>query len=140
MVMALIIYVLGMCSVFFPKRFEYSAHVTGMSLAALASLLVFVMSADVLLGWGMLLPAGTSFGEPTGWGMFSLQEDFWSAAFLALTGFSGMAVSIYGIGYGKAYQGQRLRMLTGIWNLFVLLRFYGRIFAFTFQFRRNLVV
>ena len=115
---ALGLYVLGVCCLLWPERWERGAHVLGNLLSAAASFLVFIFAADSLLGWGILPPA--ALAPAFAWGQFSLQVDFWSGAFLALTGFSGTAVSIYALGYAAHYKGQRLRLMTGLWNLFIL--------------------
>ncbi|MBO6290707.1 MAG: NADH-quinone oxidoreductase subunit E [Selenomonas sp.] len=117
---ALGMYALGTCALLLPVRGELLAHRAGTLLAAGASFLVFLAAADYLLGWGQ-------FSLPQAWlipfaalGQFSLAADLWSGFFLALTGLSGTAVSIYALGYAAHYKGQRLGLLTGLWNLFIL--------------------
>ena len=87
---ALGIYVLGVCCLLWPERWERGAHVLGNLLSAAASFLVFIFAADSLLGWGILPPS--ALAPVFAWGQFSLQVDFWSGAFLALTGFSGASM------------------------------------------------
>ena len=109
---ALGLFGLGVLTMFWPKKLELGAHYAGMLLAAVASVLVLLFSLNTLL-----------LGEVTAplvFGRYSLMADTWSAAFLLITGLSGAAVSIYGIGYGKGYLGHRIRMLSGLWNLFIL--------------------
>ncbi|MFR4384106.1 MAG: hypothetical protein ACLT4X_07535 [Phascolarctobacterium sp.] len=43
-----------------------------------------------------------------------------SAIFLLLTGIAGTIASIYALGYAKSYRGDRLRLLGGMWSLFIL--------------------
>lgn len=109
---ALGLFVLGVLTMFLPKRLELGAHYSGMLLAAGASMLVLIFSLGIL-ATGMTV-------SPLVFGRYSLMVDTWSAAFLLITGLSGAAVSIYGIGYGKGYLGQRIRLLSGLWNLFIL--------------------
>jgi hypothetical protein len=52
-------------------------------------------------------------------GKFVFAMDGWSAVFLAITGLGGMLTGIYGIGYGAAYKGNRLRMLSALFTTFV---------------------
>ena len=117
---ALGLYVLGVSCLLWPKQLEGLAHRAGCLLSAAASFLVFLASADCLLGWGLGTQVGRELLPFLSWGQFSLQGDLWSTAFLALTGFSGTAVSIYALGYAAHYKGQRLRLMTGLWNLFIL--------------------
>ena len=90
---ALGLFVLGVLTMFLPKRLELGAHYSGMLLAAGASMLVLIFSLGIL-ATGMTV-------SPLVFGRYSLMVDTWSAAFLLITGLSGAAVSIYGIGYGK---------------------------------------
>jgi hydrogenase-4 component B len=117
---ALGLYALGTCSFLWPERWERGAHMVGTLLSAGASFLVFLSAADYMLGWGAFSLPGGWLLPVAAWGQFSLAADLWSGFFLALTGLSGTAVSIYALGYAAHYQGHRLRLLTGLWNLFIL--------------------
>ncbi|MBR2141688.1 proton-conducting transporter membrane subunit [Anaerovibrio sp.] len=114
LLISLLIYLLGTLTIVFPKRIELAAHYLGMLCAVLASGMVAYSSLNYLMnpvdGW--LLEAS--------WGSYSLQADAWSAAFLLLTGAAGAMTSIYAIDYGKSYKGNRIRLLSGLWNLFLL--------------------
>lgn len=118
---ALGIYALGVLTILWPKKLELAAHYTGMILAAVASFIVMATAIIYLLSIGsiMFLQNGGLLGAVE-LGRYSLTVDTWSAAFLFITGLAGTAVSIYGIGYGKGYLGSRIRMLTGLWNFFIL--------------------
>ena len=109
---ALGLFVLGVLTMLLPKRLELGAHYAAMVLAAGASVLVLLFSLGPLLTGAVV--------NPLVFGRYSLMVDTWSAAFLLITGLSGAAVSIYGIGYGKGYLGHRIRLLSGLWNLFIL--------------------
>ncbi len=119
---AIALYLLGTLTMIWPKSQELKAHYTGMLLAAAASGIVAWASGLYLSG--MSAPAeifkNHSFMLSEAFGRYSLAADGWSAAFLLITGLSGFAVSIYGIGYGRGYLGKRIRLLTGLWNLFIL--------------------
>ncbi len=121
-VIAIALYLLGTLTMLWPKSLELKAHYTGMILAAAASGIVAWASAWYLAG--MSAPADlfkdSSLMLYEAFGRYSLEADGWSAVFLLITGLSGCAVSIYGIGYGKGYLGKRIRLLTGLWNLFIL--------------------
>ena len=117
---ALGLYALGTCSLLLPARGELLAHRAGTLLAAGASFLVFLAAVDYLLGWGQFSLPQAGLIPVASLGQFSLAADLWSGFFLALTGLSGTAVSIYALGYAAHYQGQRLSLLTGLWNLFIL--------------------
>ncbi len=114
MMISLLIYLLGTLTIVFPKRIELFAHYLGMICAALGSGLVAYSALNYLL-----YPADSWLIE-TGWGSYSLQADAWSSAFLLLTGVAGVMISLYAIDYGKGYLGNRIRLLSGLWNLFIM--------------------
>lgn len=118
---ALGLYGLGVLTLVWPKRLELAAHYVGMTLAAVASLIVLAVATIYLgsIGSLMFLQNGGMLGA-IALGRYTLAVDTWSAAFLLITGLAGFAVSIYGIGYGRGYLGNRIRLLTGLWNLFIL--------------------
>lgn len=109
---ALGLYALGALTLIWPKRLELAAHYTGMGLAVVASV--------ILLGFSLLALVGVTGGITFQTGRYLLAVDGWSAVFLMITALAGTAVSIYGIGYGRRYLGERIRQLTGLWNLFIL--------------------
>ena len=109
---ALGLYALGALTLIWPKRLELAAHYTGMGLAVVASV--------ILLGFSLLALVGVTGGITFQTGRYLLAVDGWSAVFLMITALAGTAVSIYGIGYGRGYLGERIRQLTGLWNLFIL--------------------
>lgn len=118
---ALGLYGLGVLTLVWPKRLELAAHYVGMTCAAIASLIVLAVATIYLGSVGSLLflQNGGMLGA-IALGRYTLAVDTWSAAFLLITGLAGFAVSIYGIGYGRGYLGNRIRLLTGLWNLFIL--------------------
>ena len=115
----------GILTLFFPHGLQRAAH----WLANLASLagsgIVAAKAWQVLAGNGV---------EPLVWGPYSLGVDGWSAIFLLLTGIAGVITSIYALGYAQGYEGSRLRLLGGMWNLFlvsmVLVLLAGDAFSF----------
>ena len=101
----------GIITLFFPHGLQRAAHWLA-NLAALAgSGIVAAKAWQVLAGNGV---------EPLYWGSYSLGVDGWSAIFLLLTGIAGVITSLYALGYAQSYEGSRLRLLGGMWNLFVL--------------------
>lgn len=124
--LALALYALGAVTMLWPKRLESLAHAAGMLLAAAASVLVLLVSAAYLgsmSGYGTAAILGlppTALLLDAGWGGYSLVADGWSAAFLLITGLAGTIISLYGIDYGRAYRGNGLRALSGLWNLFLV--------------------
>ncbi|MCR5175498.1 MAG: NADH-quinone oxidoreductase subunit E [Anaerovibrio sp.] len=113
-VISLLIYLLGTVTIVWPKNAELIAHYLGMLCAVVASGMVTYASAAYLLN-----PVDEWLVEGV-WGSYSIQADAWSAAFLLLTGVAGVIISIYAMGYGKTYLGNRIRLLGGLWNLFLL--------------------
>lgn len=111
--LAMVLYLVGATTIAWPKATEMAAHYVGTLCAAVASGLVAVSSFVYLKG-------GAESIVSLQWGAYSLCTDYWSAGFLLLTGVAGAVISIYAIDYAKGYKGNRLRMLTGLWNLFIL--------------------
>ncbi|MCH3959796.1 MAG: NADH-quinone oxidoreductase subunit E [Selenomonas sp.] len=118
---ALAVYGLGALTMLWPKRLELGAHYVGTVLAAVASGMVLVAAVAYLCGLsvGWLSPAVSGLLADWGWGSYSLVADGWSAAFLVITGLAGFIISLYALDYAKAYRGNGLRRLTGLWNLFL---------------------
>ena len=109
--MAVACYGVGIVTLFFPHSLQRAAHwlANGASLAG---------SALVAYGAGMQLWGGVQ-AEPLAWGSYSLTCDGWSAIFLLLTGIAGVITSLYALGYAQSYEGSRLRLLGGMWSLFI---------------------
>jgi hydrogenase-4 component B len=118
---ALAVYGLGALTMLLPKRLELGAHYVGTVLAGVASGMVLVAAVAYLCGLsvGWLSPAVSGLLADWGWGSYSLVADGWSAAFLVITGLAGFIISLYALDYAKAYRGNGLRALTGLWNLFL---------------------
>lgn len=114
MLISLLIYLVGTATIIWPKGTELAAHYFGMLCGAAASGLV---AYTALL---YLLYPSDSWLIEAGWGSYFLQADAWSGAFLLLTGVAGAIISIYAIDYGRGYLGNRIRLLSGLWNLFLL--------------------
>ncbi len=114
LLLALIIYCVGAITMLLPKKIELMAHYIAQACAIVASGLVLYKAAFYLL-----MPSEELLLD-TGWGVYTLQADSWSAAFLCLTGLAGIVISIYAIDYAKAFLGKRLRILGGLWNVFLL--------------------
>ena len=114
MLISLLIYLVGTVTIIWPKRTELAAHYFGMICSVVASGLVAYSALMYLL-----FPSG-SWLVDTYWGSYSLQADAWSSAFLLLTGVAGVIISIYAMDYARGYLGHRIRLLSGLWNLFLL--------------------
>ena len=114
MLISLLIYLVGTVTIVWPKRTELAAHYFGMICSVMASGLVAYSALMYLL-----FPSG-SWLVDTYWGSYSLQADAWSSAFLLLTGVAGVIISIYAMDYARGYLGHRIRLLSGLWNLFLL--------------------
>lgn len=106
-------YILGMLTVFLPKRREIWAHYLAQGATILGSICVFMSSVTYLLT-DMSCPQSICVV-----GNFSLAMDSWNAVFLAITGLGGIITGVYGLGYGIFYQGNRLRMLSSLFTAFV---------------------
>ncbi|WP_293837731.1 proton-conducting transporter membrane subunit [uncultured Phascolarctobacterium sp.] len=117
---------LGILTLLFPHGLQRAAHWLANSACLAGSALVAYAAA--LLLFGGVNPA------PLSWGPYSLTCDGWSAVFLLLTGIAGVITSLYALGYARAYEGSRLRMLGGMWSLFlvsmVLVLLAGDAFSF----------
>ncbi len=117
---------LGILTLLFPHGLQRAAHWLANS-ACLAGSALVAYAAALLLFCGVN-PA------PLSWGPYSLTCDGWSAVFLLLTGIAGVITSLYALGYARAYEGSRLRMLGGMWSLFlvsmVLVLLAGDAFSF----------
>lgn len=114
MLISLLLYLLGTLTILWPKRLEAVAHYFGMICSASASGLVAYSAL------GYLMKPATDLLINCGWGTYTLQADAWSSAFLLITGVAGFIISIYAIDYGKGYLGNRIRALSGLWNLFIM--------------------
>ena len=114
MLISLLIYLVGTVTIVWPKRTELAAHYFGMICSVVASGLAAYSALMYLL-----FPSG-SWLVDTYWGSYSLQADAWSSAFLLLTGVAGVIISIYAMDYARGYLGHRIRLLSGLWNLFLL--------------------
>lgn len=102
----------GILSMLLPHKWQVQAHYTACAAAIIGSGSVLAVSLMQLLGLKNLTAAF--------WGPYSLGCDMWSAVFLLITGLAGVITSIYAMGYARGYEGKRLRMLGGMWNLFLL--------------------
>ena len=105
-------YGVGVLTLLFPHSLQRGAHWLANGVALLGSGFVAYQAASVLLGKAVV--------EPLTWGSYSLCCDSWSAIFLLLTGIAGVITSLYAFGYAQGYEGSRLRLLGGMWNLFLL--------------------
>lgn len=110
--LAAVCYGIGILTMLLPRKWQMQAHYT-------ACLAAIVGSGSVLYAASMLLLGFSNITTVT-WGSYSLSCDMWSAVFCLLTGLAEVITSIYAAGYGRGYAGKRLRMLGGMWNLFLL--------------------
>lgn len=111
---SLLFYLAGTLTIAWPRKIQLQAHYFGMMCAVIASVMVAGNSINYLL-----FPGGELLLD-VAWGQYSLTADGWSGVFLAIAGIAGGFISIYAIDYAKGYLGNRLRALTGLWNLFLL--------------------
>ena len=105
-------YGIGVLTMLLPHGMQRAAHWLANS-AALFGSAVCAYAAGLQLFGGMS-PA------PLTWGSYSLGCDGWSAVFLLLTGIAGVVTSLYALGYARGYEGSRLRLLGGMWCLFIM--------------------
>lgn len=105
-------YGIGVLTMLLPHGMQRAAHWLANS-AALFGSAVCAYAAGLLL-FGGVSPA------PLTWGSYSLGCDGWSAVFLLLTGIAGVVTSLYALGYARGYEGSRLRLLGGMWCLFIM--------------------
>lgn len=105
-------YGVGVLTMLFPHSLQRLAH--WLSNAA-------ALAGSALAGYAAFLQLfGGANPTPLVWGSYSLGCDSWSAIFLLLTGIAGVTTSLYALGYARAYEGSRLRLLGGMWNLFIM--------------------
>lgn len=101
----------GVLTMLFPHGWQKGAHWLANGLALAGGAATAYGAAAQLMGRKVL---------PLVWGSYSLSCDGWSAIFLLLTGIAGIIASLYAMGYARSYEGNRLRVLGGMWNLFLL--------------------
>lgn len=109
---AIACYSVGIITAVLPHSLQKAAHYAANTAGVVGSALVAYLGAGILTEYINFTAAA--------WGPYSLACDNWSAVFLLLIGLAGVITSLYAVGYGKAYLGKRLRLLGGIWNLFLL--------------------
>ena len=105
-------YGVGVLTLLFPHGLQRLAHWLA-NFAGIAGSAAAAYAAFRQLFWG-------ADYTPLAWGPYSLSCDGWSAIFLLLTGIAGVITSLYALGYAKSYEGSRLRLLGGMWNLFIM--------------------
>lgn len=105
-------YGVGILTMLFPHGLQRAAHWLANAAALVGSSVTAYAAFRHLFG-------GVSI-TPLTWGSYSLACDNWSAIFLLLTGIAGVITSLYALGYAKSYEGSRLRLLGGMWNLFIM--------------------
>jgi hydrogenase-4 component B len=108
---AVLCYSIGVLTVFAPHHMQMMAHYVANLAAVVGSGLVFFKAWTVLASDAPL--------RALRWGNYVLNCDNWSAVFLMITGLAGIIASIYALGYAESYEGKRLRILNGLWNLFI---------------------
>lgn len=113
--LAVCLFLAGTASMLLPPRWQAGAHWLANLAAAAGSAVTAAAAARHLLCAG-----GAETAVMLRWGAYSLACDNWSAVFLLLTGIAGITASVYALGYARAYEGRRLRLLGGMWNLFIL--------------------
>lgn len=101
----------GILTLLFPHSLQRCAHWLANGAALIGSGITGYKAWTLLDGASVV---------PLTWGSYSLACDSWSAVFLLLTGIAGVITSLYALGYAQSYEGSRLRLLGGMWNLFLL--------------------
>ena len=110
--LAVICYAVGNLTYFFPRSLQVTAHYVSNIAALVGSLLVVIASGSfMLLGQEI---------EAWHWGSYSLMLDNWSGIFMLMTGLASMITSLYALGYARSYEGNRLRHLGAMWDLFIM--------------------
>ena len=109
--MAVACYAVGVLTMLFPHSWQRGAHWLANGLALAGSAMAAYGAGARMMGQSV---------PPLEWGSYSLACDGWSAIFLLLTGIAGVIASLYAWGYAQSYEGSRLRVLGGMWNLFLL--------------------
>ncbi|MGM9539158.1 proton-conducting transporter transmembrane domain-containing protein [Anaerovibrio sp.] len=110
---SLLVFLLGTLTIAWPKKLELTAHYAGMLCAIAAS------AMTAFSGIRYLLMPNNALLIDAKWGSYSLIADGWSSVFLVITGVAGFFISIYALDYARGYLGNRIRALTGMWNLFL---------------------
>ncbi|MCQ2372907.1 MAG: NADH-quinone oxidoreductase subunit E [Phascolarctobacterium sp.] len=105
-------YLVGVSTFFFPRIYQVEAHYLSNTAALIGSALVTIATGGYY--------AGSLATDSLKWGTYSLAIDGWSSFFLLLTGIASMITSLYALGYGRSYEGNRLRNLGSNWNLFIV--------------------
>lgn len=125
LIWSFVLFTCGTLTMFVPQKYEEDAREVGLKIAAVASLSMLFSAGGYFLGnlfdtSSMFQPESDITLFVWSWGQFSLFTDMWSAAFLSMLGLAGVAVSLYAVDYTKHYRSKGLRVLTGLWNLFLL--------------------
>lgn len=108
---AVVLYGVGFLTFFLPRSLQVLAHYVANAAALLASVLVTYAAGGYMFDIFEV--------ETIKWGSYSLGIDGWSGIFLLLTGLASVITSIYALGYAKSYEGNRLRHLGAMWNVFI---------------------
>lgn len=111
---ALLLYAVGTITVLFPKNKQLVAHYVAQGCSIVASGIVFFVSLaqfDTFCLSNFVRPDALS-------SMFNLTK--FNSFFLAIIGLAGFITSVYALGYAKNYLGNRIRVLSGLWSLFLL--------------------
>ena len=106
------LYGMGNLTYFLPRSLQVFAHYFANITALLGSLLVVYASGSFMLFDFSI--------EPIHWGSYSLMLDNWSGIFMLMTGLASAITSLYALGYARSYEGNRLRHLGAMWNLFIM--------------------
>lgn len=107
-------------ALFFADR-ERACRLVSFGAAALASVIGLVISLTVLSGGevSIALPSPPAVGQYS-LGHFAFEVDPLGAFFLLAISTLALAVSVYSVGYSRAYEGRNVARLGSLFNLFVL--------------------
>jgi hydrogenase-4 component B len=111
---ALLLYVVGTITVLFPKSKQLVAHYVAQSCSIVASGIVFFVS----LAQFEIFSLSNFIKMEVLSSLFTLTK--FNSFFLAIIGLAGFITSIYALSYAKNYLGKRIRILSGLWSLFLL--------------------
>jgi hydrogenase-4 component B len=112
----LLCYSAGVLSAFLTKKSAKVTNYVAHSMALLGSLTAIVCALFVL--WQGTFSYSVPMGLP--FGPYTVRVDGLSAFFLLVIGMGGSMVSLYAWGYSREYYKQRLPLMAGLYNLFLL--------------------
>ena len=119
---ALCAYVAGAAGALLVQRIERLANAIGFGLAALGGCCGVVFGVSSLAaGRAITLPPVTLWSGPAPGMRLVLETDALSCFFVVIVSFVGLAISIYSLGYSRAYYGRKnVGLLAALYNALLL--------------------